>query len=84
MLLTYDGEESTKKNNKKLYLSMDLYDRITGPPPSFHECVTYGKKSRNVVNDEYCDLRKYFSQNNPALADVDNDEFTSVRMTSHH
>ena len=31
MLLAWDGEESTQKTNKKLDLSMDLYDRITGP-----------------------------------------------------
>ena len=41
--------------HKKLDLSLDLYDRITGPPPSFRECVTYGK-SRNVVNDDVCDI----------------------------
>ena len=44
---------------------MELYNRITRtPPPSFRECVTYGK-SRNIMNvrfitpDEELRLIKY-------------------------
>ena len=43
-------EKNLHKKHIKKELSLGLYDRITGPPPSFRECVTYGKRC-NVVND---------------------------------